>query len=556
MQRLSERIKRETILLSATILYAVTVWLVFPYLRYYVDNPDTISYLTIAEKYATGDFALAVNGYWSPLLSWMLAFVIKWMANEILAFKVLQLLIGWFALYQFISIAQEIIHSITLRYIIVFASVPFMVSYSLLNLTPDLLFLAVVMFYLRMVSEREFFNYRNFGLIAGVFGLLLYFSKSFGFVFFLTHFSVLIFRSYLVTKEYAFKKHLRRNYLMALTAFFLISSIWVYLISAKYGHLTISENVYMNLSREVVAGPEMENKLPILSGGLYKPGNFSAVNAWENPETAVNFTPLHPLTYEADKQLYKQVLTRNLLAIYYFDFRNQTGLIFLLLLLIFLFTRKRKKTWTDDYFFSMLIALVFVYAGYSLILVHARYTWLCNLLMLLLSAWLLEELFSEKKFQKIFIPIAGFFLALLAVKRPVKEILFTHDKPILFSNLFNAVLHPVPTIKHTYYTDLQFFSAINEMKKVIAPGENIISLEGPNAERDCYTRTSLLAYMSGAKYFGQSTKEEGSDLAILEGANISHIVTYSTPKIFPDSSGWKVTFRKEAIPLEIYSRER
>src|SRR5437868_3970442 len=135
MQRITTRLKGELILISVTILYAVTAWIVFPYLRYYVNNPDTISYLTIAGKYATGDFAMAVNGYWSPLISWMLAFVYIWIGNEILAFKILQLLIGWFALYHFTRLTQSIIHSRLLRYIIAFSSVPFMVSYSLLNLT-------------------------------------------------------------------------------------------------------------------------------------------------------------------------------------------------------------------------------------------------------------------------------------------------------------------------------------------------------------------------------------------------------------------------------------
>jgi len=556
MQRITARIKTEFILISATLLYAVIVSLVFPYLRDYVDNPDSISYLSIAREYSNGDFELAVNAYWSPLISWMLAFVNQWIENEVFAFNALQVLIGWFALYHFVRIAQDIIRSKILRYIIVFASVPFMISYGLLNLTPDLLFLTIVLFYLRMVSEKEFFNYRHFGLIAGVLGVLLYFSKSFGYGFFLAHFSILFFRCYLDTREYAFKKHLRINFIQALAAFFLISSVWVYLISAKYDHLTLSENVYINLSREVAAGPEKKNTLPILSGGLYKPANSSAVNAWENPGSAVKLTSLHPLKNEDDRQVYREVLARNFLAIYYFDFRNQAGTIFLILVLIFLFSSKRKKFRTDDYFFSMMMALLFFYGGYSLILVHARYTWICTLLMILISAWLLEELLAGKKFQRILIPVAGFFLAALAVKRPVKEILFTRDKAIQFSDLFRAVLHPMYTIRHTYYTDVQFFSSMNEMRKVIAPGENIVSMENPEASRDCYTHASLIAFLSGAKYYGQLDDTSGIQLTGKEWANIRHVVRFSSDTTLSTPPGWKLTFRKEEIPLEIYSLQR
>ncbi|HNP97958.1 MAG TPA: hypothetical protein PKK99_02840, partial [Bacteroidia bacterium] len=34
---------------------------------WYFDNPDTFQYLSIAQKYASGNFNLAINGYWSPL---------------------------------------------------------------------------------------------------------------------------------------------------------------------------------------------------------------------------------------------------------------------------------------------------------------------------------------------------------------------------------------------------------------------------------------------------------------------------------------------------------
>ena len=36
-------------------------------------NPDGISYLDIADAYLAGDFSNVVNGYWSPLYSWLLA---------------------------------------------------------------------------------------------------------------------------------------------------------------------------------------------------------------------------------------------------------------------------------------------------------------------------------------------------------------------------------------------------------------------------------------------------------------------------------------------------
>ena len=39
----------------------------------YVIFADGISYLQIADNYGAGNWQLAVNAYWSPLLSWLIA---------------------------------------------------------------------------------------------------------------------------------------------------------------------------------------------------------------------------------------------------------------------------------------------------------------------------------------------------------------------------------------------------------------------------------------------------------------------------------------------------
>jgi hypothetical protein len=44
--------------------------------RYYIE-PDDVSYIEIAHAYVQRDFAHAVNAYWSPLYSWLLALVLS-----------------------------------------------------------------------------------------------------------------------------------------------------------------------------------------------------------------------------------------------------------------------------------------------------------------------------------------------------------------------------------------------------------------------------------------------------------------------------------------------
>src|SRR3954462_24609 len=84
----------------AVIVYFTLVFVLFRYLEWYADNPDTFQYIAIAKKYLHGDWTNAVNGYWSPLISWLLIIPVSIFGNAVLAFKILQLIIGVFVLFQ------------------------------------------------------------------------------------------------------------------------------------------------------------------------------------------------------------------------------------------------------------------------------------------------------------------------------------------------------------------------------------------------------------------------------------------------------------------------
>lgn len=539
----------------AWLIYAITASVLFPFLRFYVDNPDTISYITVARKYLHADFSHAVNGYWSPLLSWVLGLLLNFRGDELITFKILQLLIGMFAMYNYIILVYAMVRTKFLRIIVSLACIPFLISYALLNLTPDLLILSMLLFYLRLVSEREFFNHRHFGLIAGVLGLLLYFSKSFGFIFFILHFTILLLRNVFQTKEYAFKKHLLNNYFQSVICFACISSIWIYLISDKYRHFTISESAYFNLSKEVAAGPGHENKLPILASGLYSPANNSAVNAWEDPGTALKLTPLHLFTRKDDMQIYGETVKRNLLSIYYFDFRRQTGFVLVLLMTAFLIFGKRKKFITDDHFFSTLLAVVLVYMIYSFVLVHARYTWINTLLMILFSCCFLEELLPVNKTQRS-LGTALFVVALagISLKRPFKELFFTADRNMTGREIMQALLHPFNTLNKTYQPDEQLHDARRELRTRIHEGESFASVIDSAGMRDGYTQASLIAFASGGKYYGQLSENDSLLRNRLAAFGIVHLISFQENTRMTDELGWRIIYNNPEVPLKVYSR--
>lgn len=59
------------------LLLGMVAGAIYAYSFRYSISPDGISYLDVASAYARGDWATAINGYWSPAYSWILAVALK-----------------------------------------------------------------------------------------------------------------------------------------------------------------------------------------------------------------------------------------------------------------------------------------------------------------------------------------------------------------------------------------------------------------------------------------------------------------------------------------------
>jgi hypothetical protein len=60
---------KHAVLFITLILYSCLSLSLFDYERV---TGDATLYLSIAQKYVNGDFVNAINGYWGPLLSWLM----------------------------------------------------------------------------------------------------------------------------------------------------------------------------------------------------------------------------------------------------------------------------------------------------------------------------------------------------------------------------------------------------------------------------------------------------------------------------------------------------
>lgn len=101
-------------------------------------NTQGIAYILLAKHYAVGDFGLAVSGYWSPLLSWLLALGLKVGWSDLEAARIVMGLSGvlfWLGAALLFVCRLSALSFLVGVWLVVFAAVVWSVEY----ISPDLL---------------------------------------------------------------------------------------------------------------------------------------------------------------------------------------------------------------------------------------------------------------------------------------------------------------------------------------------------------------------------------------------------------------------------------
>lgn len=477
------------------LVYFLCAAIIFPYVQNYADNPDTFQYLDIAHKYLSGDWKNVVNGYWSPMISWFLLVPLSVIKVELLAFKILQLLIGAFAFSQWHRLLKRFPLNEKWKKLLVFFPIPFLLDYALLNATPDLLFLGLVLMLNNRIIEGSIFSERRSAITTAIIGAVLYFTKAFGLPFFLTLMLVFFVIEFKNTRN---KELIYKNAGILLFTFLIVSFFWILPLSLHYNKFTISEAARFNMSREAAPLPERGPGLPILSEGLFVPVNNNT-SAWETPGEYMSQGIITPFNSPGE---YFSIVKRNILSIYYYDFRNQIGVFFLALFFLFLFRKGLRELTNEKHVMVLLVFIFLLYGGYALILVHNRYVWINSWLMVLLSVYFIQQSIDIQKW-KTTASILFYFMLALAIKRSCKEIFFTSDReqPVLW--MFHALKQPFTTLWVFYKPDLQLKKDIEAIKLVGILKGNLASLKTNSSERDPYTNALRVARDNNCRYFGQ-----------------------------------------------------
>ena len=185
--------------------------------------------------------------------------------------------------------------------------------------------------------------------------------------------------------------------LIGLSIFFVLSGLWVGLISEKYGELTISTSGDYNHS---VVGPKyQENTMayglaPIYYVGLLMPPNNNATSIWDDL-TYLKLDKWSAIGSWSNFSYQVELLWSNVIySIQILESFMLLSIIILVAMLVFIF-----KTGVDGVsknHIKNLLIVIFVYiGGYCMIIPEWRYFWFIFILLILSSFLMIDRLYKN-----------------------------------------------------------------------------------------------------------------------------------------------------------------
>ncbi|MBU2025432.1 hypothetical protein KJ912_01710 [Patescibacteria group bacterium] len=468
------RIKKHLALVIALCFYTTLAAYLFKFFRFYL-NPDGVSYISIAQKYLAGHFEQAVNGHWSPLLSWLMIPFIFSGTDSLVASKLVILLSGGAAVIGVYLLAQRLALKKTIKFLFPVILAPFILKFAYHAITPDILTVAILLFYLALISGDSYLKKRSkTPVIIGALGALAFLAKAYNFYFFLAHFILVnIIYIFPVRNNPSKKRIILRNLTRGLLVFLAISGVWIAVISFKYNRPLISTAIRYNLAILKPGSNSLEQH-PFNYSGFTAPKDQYSISSWDDPSyyelAAWNF-------FESKENFVHELklIKRNLL---YFPVIVLIEFAAVFFLTLFFIARSYKKEPLKHQAEIPVFTAAYLYpAGYLLLLIYERYVWLSIVLIIMLAGFCLTKLMSAKFSSSAAraVILSGFTALILA--SPVK---YFRD----------------PAHKYEYRDIYGLASALKQFK-----------IQGRLASnKDTGQNSLFLAYYLDSQYFGPSNE--------------------------------------------------
>lgn len=452
-------------IIVSIVLYFIVGILIIKYYRYQI-NPDGVCYIGIAQKYAAGNFSQAINGYWSPLFSWLLVPFLLMRIDGLFASKILTLIIGSGVIFAVGCLARQFLISIPVRRVLVLSSISLTLLFAMTVITPDLLMTFFVLIYFFYIFKTNYADSKKWAVLCGLLGGISYLAKNYCFPFFIVHFLIMNILHYIRCSGAAEKSKIVKNFIYGMAVFAVMSGVWIGVLSYKYHKFMFS-----TAGGSHTASYIRWNTEPMYYQGFIVPPDSTAVSAWEDP-SYLQYAKWSPWESSDDLRYYYYHSKFNVLKSYlFFKDLSYFAVPILIVCILFCVQRPAKVLEQHQICFPFLSLLIFA-AGFCLVFVEKRYLWPTFYLVLVMGGWIVDRLLQNNFFTR--------------PRRIVVYIFF------LISFAYRPAMRELPAAA---YEGKNYYEISQSLKKYISPGDKI-------ASNDEWNTSLYFAYYLKAQYYG------------------------------------------------------
>lgn len=242
-------------------------------------NPDGVAYIESARHYAAGRFDLGFNGWFSPMLSWLLTPPVWLGANPIIAARVILLLSGVLFAFGVVALVRQLSGRRSLLALAVGLGLGLITIPT--EITPDFMMAAGLTWYFTLaVKFVRRPSLRN-AVIAAAVGGVCYYLKAFALPLVLGHLVLSAAMAWWLNRKEIALRRLVVPLVAALAVAAAVAAPWVALITAIDGHFTTSTTAYYSSRAWGPLAPS--GPLPHYAIQMPRAGR---VSVWENPAEA------------------------------------------------------------------------------------------------------------------------------------------------------------------------------------------------------------------------------------------------------------------------------
>jgi hypothetical protein len=490
-------------------LFSSCFVLLYPWYQFVLDD-DGIGYAMVTKRLAAGDYAHALNGYWSPLHSWIALPFYKAGLSLTAAFKFSNLLISCCMLFVCDRLMQRTELSDRKKMLLLITAIPMLLYMTFYQLAADILFCLLFCSYVLLCAAATAFTKTITVISCAIIGVFAYLAKAYAFPLFIAHFTVWqcwLYKRSLLPRR---KRQIIKNLGIGIGLFLMLALPWIIALHGKYDRWTFGYSGKVNLAWQLAPEKTVSPATTFFSAPPYP----DSPTPWEDPGYPQQ---VFVSSFESPAVFFRQVklILHNVIAALH-SFHALSFLATAIMLAMFLFVMRTGSS----VMLLFLLSVILLPGGYLPVHIEPRFLWPAAFLLLIAGTYLLTRIFSIWRFRPAAQNIAW----------------------IVFIGSF--LITPLNSLQDLRHANKEEHAIASSLKKDGIAG-NFAS------DGSSYSNMRKIAFLSGNRYYENHRQQYSADeiVAGIKSARIDYFFFFQNPSDdFRNSSLYTSATRKIEYP--------